>query len=449
LKIGQLAWAEAFWKGIRPYVHLREADSILILPPNRVFKLNGTGFEVLDFLSRGGRLADIPSMDESRAGQLQAFFDSLRRVYDGLDAPLESLPYDFDFTRLPILGEIALTYRCNHACLFCYAGCGGREGALKAGTEAADMDRAQVERVIDVFKEEAQIPFFSFTGGEPCLRPDLEELIGYAVGRDLRVNLISNGSLITADRAKALKRAGLSSAQISLEAPEAAAHDFLTGVPGSFERALNGIGALQAAGISVQTNTTLTAANARLARAMPAFLKGIGVMRFSMNIFIPIGRGRTQTELFLPYSDVGTIVDSVRKAAFTEGITFFWYSPTPFCHYNPIARGLGNKSCAAMDGLISVNPAGDVLPCSSWDEPMGNLLSGSFSDIWFSSRAGHIKHKRSAPRECEGCKAFTACQGACPLYWAYAGTAELSGKNGCVRGESGGSRKAELAGKIE
>ena len=79
--------------------------------------------------------------------------------------------------------------------------------------------------------------------------------------------------------------------------------------------------------------------------------------------------------------------------------------------------------------MISVAPNGDVLPCSSWDEPIGNLLTDSFDSVWFSSRASFFKHKKFAPKECEGCSSFTACQGACPLYWRYSGTELLCKKN--------------------
>jgi radical SAM protein with 4Fe4S-binding SPASM domain len=130
--------------------------------------------------------------------------------------------------------------------------------------------------------------------------------------------------------------------------------------------------------------------------------------------------------LFVPYSAIGPVVDTVKKVADRLGLEFFWYSPTPHCHYNPIARGLGNKSCAAMDGLLSVSPQGDVLPCSSYPEPVGNLLKQEFEDVWFSNRASFFKNKRYAPAECGGCSHFTACQAACPLYWRYAGTSELA-----------------------
>jgi radical SAM protein with 4Fe4S-binding SPASM domain len=119
------------------------------------------------------------------------------------------------------------------------------------------------------------------------------------------------------------------------------------------------------------------------------------------------------------------VIDRVRVAARRAGLVFYWYSPIPHCHYNTIARGLGNKSCAAMDGLLSVSPAGDVLPCSSYPLPMGNLLEKDFHSVWFSERAQFFKKKLYAPPECKGCDSFTACQAACPLYWKQAGTAEI------------------------
>ncbi|HTO20963.1 MAG TPA: radical SAM protein, partial [Spirochaetia bacterium] len=371
-----------------------------------------------------------------RAAQVASFVSDLRALYLGQPAegpgvpggraPFETVPFDFQYTKLPILGEIAVTYRCNNACVFCYAGCGAEAGCgptPRGVTSGREMTLAEAERIIGIFAEEAQIPFFSFTGGEPLLRSDLEEMIRAARRRGLAVNLITNGTLATPRRAKSLYAAGLRTAQVSLESPGAEMHDLLTARPGSFRATLDGIRALQKAGISVQTNTTVTATNAPEAARMPAFLSGIGVKRFAMNLYLP--SGSMADGLFVSYTRAGAIIESVRAAARAEGLTFYWYSPIPHCHYNTIARGLGNKSCAAMDGLLSVSPAGDVLPCSSYPEPMGNLLTQPFREVWFSPRAAFFKNKRYAPRECDGCTSFTACQAACPLYWRHAGTAEI------------------------
>ena len=446
----RLVEAEAFYRGIRPWLLVRDEDAVLIVPPNRVYKLAGSALGLLSWLDSGGRLASMPGLDGARAAELLVFFEELRAAYEGR-APRAAGPggeaegsagfgrvaYDFAFTRLPVLGEAALTYRCNERCRFCYAGCGeatcsspSLADAAATGEEAKELGTEEWKRIIRLFKEEAKIPFFSFTGGEPLLRPDLEELASYARDIGLRVNLITNGSLATPARAASLKAAGVDTAQVSLESPDAAVHDALCGIEGAWERTVAGIRSLRAAGVSVQTNSTLTALNRAGLPRLPAFLAGLGVERFSMNLFIPAGRGLGAEELFVGYSEAGAAVDEVRRAAREAGRTFFWYSPTPYCIYNPVARGLGNKSCAAVDGLVHVNPRGEILPCSSWPESLGSLLERGFSDIWFSAEASRYKNKLYAPEGCSDCGSFVACQGACPLYWKYAGTAEIQGK-GC------------------
>ncbi|WP_243467009.1 SPASM domain-containing protein [Acetivibrio straminisolvens] len=139
---------------------------------------------------------------------------------------------------------------------------------------------------------------------------------------------------------------------------------------------------------------------------------------------IPAGRG-DDDELTVRYSDIGEMVEEIRKKASMAGVKFMWYSPTPLCLFNPIPAGLGNKGCSACEGLLSVDPEGNILPCSSWAEPMGNLLKEGFEDVWSKKRSKWIRDKQEAPEECKGCKHFDVCQGACPLYFNIHGYEEL------------------------
>jgi radical SAM protein with 4Fe4S-binding SPASM domain len=441
LNVAELDWIDSFYGKVKDHVFLREEDDVLILPPSRVYKVNEGGKLCLRHLSSRRHIRTLPGLrDGERAFQVHTFFCDLEALYRGCSTSdrlsLQTVGYDFSYTRLPVLAEIAVTYRCNNACSFCYAGC----GRSRRPEEAREMTLAEVRRVIRVFKEEAQVPFFSFTGGEPLLRPELEKMIRYARGLDLQVNLITNATLVDERRARSLAASGLETAQVSVESRSAELHDELCRSPGAHERTLRGIRLLQQAGIDVQTNTTLNALNAAEAGALPGFLAALGVGRFAMNLYVPGSAEQAREELFLPYSSAPELVEAAREAASRLGLDFTWYSPLPHCHYNPVARGLGNKSCAAMDGLLSVSPSGDVLPCSSYAEPMGNLLAQPFREIWFSERARFFKQKRYAPEECAGCDHFVACQAACPLYWRVAGTAEI--RNPCraaaaSRGEKG------------
>ena len=104
------------------------------------------------------------------------------------------------------------------------------------------------------------------------------------------------------------------------------------------------------------------------------------------------------------------------------GLRFVWYSPVPYCLFNPVAHGLGSQSCAAADGLLSVAPDGQVLPCSSFEQGIGNLLDEAFAAIWQRRPARYWRHKEFLPPGCRGCDLAELCCGACPLYWDEQGT---------------------------
>ena len=133
-----------------------------------------------------------------------------------------------------------------------------------------------MKRIIRVFKRGRADPVLLLHGGEPLLRGDLEEMIGCARRCGLQVNLITNGTLATpAAGAQAFSMAGLRTAQVSVESPGGETHDIAHRAARVFpRRPWQGIRAPQKAGISVQTNTTVTAINAADAARMPAFLKG-------------------------------------------------------------------------------------------------------------------------------------------------------------------------------
>jgi len=425
-------WVDPYFAHVRRHFEVRAEDELLIVMPNQAYKLNHTGLRVLRFLKDGGSISDVLGRlgkDTQRRAELFYFLRDFRSLIKGClqdtagrkAVRLQSHPETFNV--LPVLSEIALTYRCNLRCRFCYAGCNCRGPGERE--PQPEMTTDEVVRVLEIIRREAKVPSVSFTGGEPALRKDLEELVRRAVETDLRVNLITNGVLLAdGDRAARLKAAGLSSAQVSLEGPEAAVHDGLTGVCGSFDRTLSGLAALRDAGVHVHTNTTINALNARHLPALVRLAARLGLERISMNLVIPAGTAADRA-LQVSYREVGALVLSARQAAREAGIEFLWYSPTPLCLFNPIAEGLGNKSCAACDGLLSVSPGGDVLPCSSYPEPVGNLLRQPFQEVWGSARAVFFRRKEYAPGECAGCEDFGPCAGACPLYWNAMGTAEL------------------------
>jgi radical SAM protein with 4Fe4S-binding SPASM domain len=437
-------FAESFVNSTRDYIFIRPEDRLLILRPNKVHYLNATAVELLTALYNAERVdvgalvrdfaARYNTTPEQVAHDLDALLESLRWMLQnkpGRGPAVRRMPFGTHAIKFPVLSEIALTYRCNNRCTFCYA------SAPDRGYNVPEMTTDEVKRVIDKIVDQAKVPTISFTGGEPTLRRDLPELIAYAKTRRMRANLITNGvRCANADFVAELKHAGLDSAQVSLEAADAEVHNRVVGNPCAYAKTVQGVKNLKAAGIHTHTNTTINQHNRDHLHALVDFLADLGQEYLSMNMVIRTGDALASQKLKVKsqklevrnsqfaipnseigYREIGKLVLSLKKRTEARGMRFVWYSPVPYCLFNPAQYGLGSQSCAAADGLLSINPAGDVLPCSSFEQGIGNLLRDDFDSIWHTRTAKYWRRKEFLPPDCRGCDLANLCCGACPLYW--------------------------------
>jgi len=421
---------ENFVRETADVVHLRPEDRLLIIRPNKLHHCNETAFAMLHglynekksveaLLAEVSRKYGVPvtKLEADLRSLLQTILAIMKEKYNL--APLITI-IDFDpaSVEFPILSEIALTYRCQNRCDFCYASSPYR------GDEMPEMTTAEVKQVIEKICLEAHVPTISFTGGEPTLRKDLPELVAHASGLGMRANLITNGIRCSdAGLVKELAAAGLKSAQVSLEAATAERHDMITGHPGAWEKTCRAIENLKGAGVHTHTNTTICRGNRNNLVELAGFVKEKFAAEYlSMNMIIATGIARDNENIEIGYSTIGEILKPVLRFCEKEEIRFVWYSPTPYCIFNPLESNLGAKSCACIKGLLSVNPAGEVLPCSSYDRGVGSLLKKSFDHIWNSDQALYYRERRYRPPVCKGCEMEKMCGGACPLYWENAGS---------------------------
>ncbi|MBM3498413.1 MAG: radical SAM protein [Armatimonadetes bacterium] len=451
-------FAEQLVASTRDYVFIRPEDRLLILRPNRTQHLNATACEMLTLLYAQPttdaqavvrEIAERYRQPELRiAKDLDNLLLSVHKLLnnDPLGAPsVRMTGFGEHETQFPVLSEIALTYRCTHRCSFCYASAGPR------GARADEMSTDQVRRLIDRIVDEAHVPTISFTGGEPTLRKDLPELIRHAKQRGMRVNLITNGMRCAKPAyAAELKLAGLDSAQVSLEAADAQTHDAITKVPGSFEKSVRGVGNLRAADVHTHTNTTICPENRDCVVELVDFAADVlGSEYLSMNMVIRTGaavEGGPERPRTIAYAEIGAILAPIIERARQRDLRLVWYSPVPYCIFNPVLAGIGSNSCAAADGLLSIGPRGDVLPCSSFEEGLGNLLRQPFEEVWSSRAARYWREKEFLPPSCGSCDMKRICCGACPLYWDDAGSFEELLR---VHGKRPAGALAELTWKLK
>ncbi len=432
-----LSWVDEFISNVGPYIFVRTEDNILIKRPNQAQKLNAQGAQILKFLLDGGKMEGLVRGlrgDRKRLEQVAVFLHGVRGFLEGHITADSGHPgvevevFDRHFSALPILSEVAITYKCNLRCVFCYAGC---NCTTQPVNDEKVMSVQEIRDVLYKLLHEGGVPSVSFTGGEPTLHKQLPELIAYAKVLGMRVNLITNGTRINPELAQKLADAGLDSAQVSLEGVTATVHNLVTQGHASFDKTVAAVGHLKAVGIRVHTNSTINRMNVHEMPDMPRFVREVlGNERFSMNLLVPTGSAVVHPDLIVRYTEIGGWLEKIQAQSKAHDVEFLWYSPTPMCMFNPIPAGLGNHGCSACDGLISVAPNGSVIPCASYDDEVGSLLENDLLKVWNSAKARGYRDKALAHPQCRDCAQFDICNGACPLYWREMGFDELEAHNG-------------------
>jgi radical SAM protein with 4Fe4S-binding SPASM domain len=428
--LGSFAELDAFIAATRSAVFVREADQLLLIRPEKTLGVNDTAVGILKALyDRESHGAEATLSELARRYRVP--LDRLQADAAGLLASISALMrddfaerphvrrvyYDRERVRFPVMAEIALTYRCQNRCSFCYAA-----SPVRAKEEAC-MTTEQVKRVMDRIYHEAHVPSLSFTGGEATLRGDLSELVAYGARLGFRMNLITNGvRLADPELVTRLVDAGLASAQVSIEADTADVHDRIVGRPGAFEATLRGVENVRRSGIHVHTNTTLCRPNLGRGEDVITFVaRTLGLRTLSMNFLIRTGLG-LEDERPITYAEIAERLPGLVDKAREESIKLVWYSPLPYCIQNPVLIGQGAKSCACVGGILSVSPAGQLLPCSSFQQGLGSLLEQPYAELYESAAARYWRNREYLPPPCEGCPDTDVCGGACPLYWDSVGS---------------------------
>jgi len=307
----------------------------------------------------------------------------------------------------PLRMDMALTFKCQNNCVHCYAG---------GPHETEELSTEQWKQVIDKVHE-IGVFILTFTGGEPTLRDDLPELLQYTQNKGIVTGLVTNGrKLRDLEYVRALEKVGLDFVQVTLESHKAAIHDKMTATKGSWKETVQGIKNAALSRIYVTTNSTLSKYNAADFLETIDFIKELGVAAFGCNSLIYSGKATSiSNEFALPIETLKELLPKVRDKANNLGMKFLWYTPTQYCQLDPVSLGLGIKSCTAATVNMCVGPNGDVYPCQSYFESLGNILKDSWNSIWNHPRAISIRKREYAEPKCKDCPQLQICGGGCPL----------------------------------
>lgn len=308
------------------------------------------------------------------------------------------------------------TYQCNLKCKHCYENAGGNRFELSTD---------EAKQVLDKLSKIAGmgLPALSFSGGEPLSRKDFFDVASYAKKRVGYISIASNGTLLTKDNTKRIKDAGIDYVEISLDGATPQVHDEFRGIPGAFERTVDGLKNCVDEGIDACIATVLHRDNMFELDNLIKLAKELDVRFIHFN-YIPTGRAKNHIELDLTPDERLDALQTIGKEMIglyllakeeelKSGKTgakvdkFFSTCPQYASVTKELSQKVGEKFVveahyAAKKGVESIanflggcgagrlycclEPNGDVKPCvffpTNKNTVLGNILKDNFEEIW-------------------------------------------------------------------
>jgi mycofactocin radical SAM maturase len=303
----------------------------------------------------------------------------------------------------PICLTWELTYACNLACVHCLSSSGRRD--------PDELSTAVCKALIDEF-ERMQVFYVNIGGGEPTVRRDFWELVEYATAHRVGVKFSTNGSRITADRARWLAASDYVDVQISLDGATASVNDAVRG-PGSFDTALSAMELLRGAGFrGFKLSVVVTRQNVPQLDAFKAIADEYGA-QLRLTRLRPSGRGADVWDELHPTADQQREVYDWLLAhgeAVLTGDSFFHLAA-----YGESLPGL--NLCGAGRVVCLIDPVGDVYACpfAIHDVFKGGSVrdAGGFAAVWRESELFQDLRRPQSGGACASCSFFDSCRGGC------------------------------------
>ncbi len=324
-----------------------------------------------------------------------------------------------------------ITRRCNLNCVHCRS---------SSGTDAKghpDFSTEEAYRIIDDIAGYA-MPVVVLSGGEPLLRQDVFDIARYGAEKGLRMCLATNGTLVTGEICEKIKDAGIRMVSLSLDGASDTVHDDFRKQEGAFAGTINAAGLFRKHGIEFLVNSSFTKRNRKEIPAVYRLAGELGASAWYMFMIVPTGRGRDIMSELISKEDYEEILEWHYQMEKKEDSLLV--RPTCAPHYYRIVlqkqkeegekfkrRSLkfstgGSKGCIAGQVIALIDVDGNVLPCSYFPKPAGNIREQSFKDIWENSELfKELRDFRKYRGRCGSCKYITVCGGCRARAYALSG----------------------------
>ena len=310
-----------------------------------------------------------------------------------------------------------LTLVCNERCFHCGSSCTQARGD--------ELSREEWLRVIDQVKADfgTKRMQLCITGGEPLLRRDFFDIMGYAHEQGFRWGMTSNATLITPEVAQRLAEVGMGTISVSIDGLRET-HDRQRGLPGGYDRAMAGIQNLIDVGAfhAVQVTTVVNHATIGQLDDLFRIMDGLDIDSWRVINLEPIGRALQHPDLMLTRQDYVRLFDFIREKR-AQGYPLEYGCS----HYLGLEYEAEVREwywlCNAGTYTASIMSNGDIGACLDIERRpetiQGNIRRERLRDVWDNRFELFRRDLSELSEECRGCEHARFCRGDAHHSWDY------------------------------
>jgi radical SAM protein with 4Fe4S-binding SPASM domain len=315
-----------------------------------------------------------------------------------------------DSTPFSLCWEI--TENCNLRCQHCYI---EEKNKKIEPLESLIKDFFEITKISTSLGKQLSI---GICGGEPLMYPYLEELLVFLQScqdKVKKIRLLTNGTLLTSEKAKKLKKLGICNIQVSLDGDKAG-HEAIRG-RGTFTSTLQGISAAIQAGFKTTVQMVLNTINYRSIDSVVSILSELGVRKLNCALMIPTGEGANLKNQTLTKPQIEETFKHINELSHKSKKLKIQSRRPIWCLVNE------SRAVACIPGLerLTLKSDGTILACSELPVAIGNIREGSIIKIWAANALLTSIRNRNFGGKCKDCNKLNTCGGCRAMAYAMTG----------------------------
>ena len=322
----------------------------------------------------------------------------------------------------PLVFIWEVTQACDLACEHCRAD-------AEPARHPDELTTAEGRALLEDVGEFGENQLVVLSGGDPCKRPDLVDLVAHGDDRGLSMSLTPSGTTsLTRGTLDDLADAGLRRIALSLDGGDAAAHDRFRGEDGSFDETLRAAEAATDAGLPLQINTTVCAETVAQLPAIRERVRNLGAVLWSVFFLVPVGRGRVLDPIAPERADA--VMEWLAEVADEEP---FGVKTTEAPHYRRVKLQRENADpegdalrrrggVLAGDGFAFVSHTGDIYPSGFLPRAAGNVREDDVVEVYRENDLfERLRDREELGGKCGACEFRHVCGGSRSRAYAHTG----------------------------